>query len=142
MINDKEMKEMEEITSPGVTSMTELFSIFKITIIVDILSVVFLVTIFFTAVFNLFVFTVKGGECDSLNQVSSKLCTECIKQNRDMIVGVKVRLSASAANDGANEEEAFRFVNVFIFVPVSVLKMNYVIMKISQGARKCSVILC
>jgi len=90
----------------------------------------------------LFVFTVKGGECDSLNQVSSKLCTECIKQNRDMIVGVKVRLSASAANDGANEEEAFRFVNVFIFVPVSVLKMNYVIMKISQGARKCSVILC
>ena len=55
-------------------------------------------------------FTVKGGECDSLNQVNSKLCTDCINENRDAIVGVKVRLSASAANDGANEEEAFRFV--------------------------------
>ena len=52
----------------------------------------------------------KGGECDSLNQVNSKLCIDCINQNRDMIVGVKVRLSASAANNGANEEEAFRFV--------------------------------
>ena len=28
----------------------------------------------------------------------------------DLIVGVKVRLSASVANDGANEEQAFRFV--------------------------------
>jgi len=55
-------------------------------------------------------FTVKGGECDSLNQVNSKLCIECINQNRDVIVGVKVRLSASAASDGANEEEAFKFV--------------------------------
>ena len=55
-------------------------------------------------------FTVKGGECDSLNQVDSKLCTDCINKNRDVIVGVKVRLSASAANDGANEEEAYRFV--------------------------------
>ncbi|KAL9979660.1 hypothetical protein ACROYT_G017357 [Oculina patagonica] len=51
---------------------------------------------------------VKGGECDSLNQVDCKLCIDCISQNRDTIVGVKVRLSASAANDGANEEEAFR----------------------------------
>ena len=57
----------------------------------------------------------KGGECDSLNQVNSKLCIDCINQNRDMIVGVKVRLSASAANNGANEEEAFRFVVKFFF---------------------------
>ena len=63
----------------------------------------------FCLTFLLF-FTVKGGECDSLNQVNSKLCTDCINKNRDAIVGVKVRLSASAANDGANEEEAFRFV--------------------------------
>ena len=53
---------------------------------------------------------VKGGECDSLNQVDVDWCTKCIEQNKDMIVGVKVRLSASAANDGANEDEAFRFV--------------------------------
>ena len=52
----------------------------------------------------------KGGECDSLNQVDPDLCIKCINQNRDLIVGVKVRLSASVANDGANEEEAFRFV--------------------------------
>lgn len=52
--------------------------------------------------------SVKGGECDSLNQVDVDWCTKCIQQNRDMIVGVKVRLSASAANDGANEDEAFR----------------------------------
>ncbi|XP_074606513.1 deacetylase EF_0837-like isoform X3 [Acropora palmata] len=51
---------------------------------------------------------VKGGECDSLNQVDPDLCIKCINQNRDLIVGVKVRLSASVANDGANEEEAFR----------------------------------
>ncbi|XP_067056246.1 deacetylase EF_0837-like isoform X2 [Acropora muricata] len=50
----------------------------------------------------------KGGECDSLNQVDPDLCIKCINQNRDLIVGVKVRLSASVANDGANEEEAFR----------------------------------
>lgn len=49
------------------------------------------------------------GECDSLNQVDPDLC-KCINQNRDLRVGVKVRLSASVANDGANEEEAFRFV--------------------------------
>ena len=55
----------------------------------------------------------KGGECDSLNQVDSELCIKCINQNRDLIVGVKLRLSASAANDGANEEEAFRFVYLF-----------------------------
>lgn len=52
----------------------------------------------------------KGGECDSLNQVDPDLCIKCINQNRDLIVGVKVRLSASVANDGANEEQAFRFV--------------------------------
>ena len=54
----------------------------------------------------------KGGECDSLNQVDPDLCIKCINQNRDLIVGVKVRLSASVANDGANEEEAFRFVHL------------------------------
>lgn len=52
----------------------------------------------------------KGGECDSLNQVDPDLCIKCINQNKDLIVGVKVRLSASVANDGANEEQAFRFV--------------------------------
>lgn len=58
----------------------------------------------------------KGGECDSLNQVDPDLCIKCINQNRDLIVGVKVRLSASVANDGANEEEAFRFVYLLLLI--------------------------
>jgi dihydroorotase len=49
-----------------------------------------------------------GGELDSLNQVHVEQCVKCIKENRDMCVGVKVRLSADAANDGKNEAEAFR----------------------------------
>ena len=43
------------------------------------------------------------------------MCAECVSKNKDMIVGVKVRLSASAANDGANEEEAFRYVFFLFF---------------------------
>ncbi|XP_064642399.1 deacetylase Oant_2987-like [Lineus longissimus] len=49
----------------------------------------------------------QGGECDSLNQVDPELCLECIEENRDIIVGVKVRLSADVANDGAYEEEVY-----------------------------------
>lgn len=52
-----------------------------------------------------------GGECDSLNQVDVEKCVECIAANRDMAVGVKIRLSADVQNDGANEQEAYRFVN-------------------------------
>lgn len=63
----------------------------------------------------LFFVLAKGGECDSLNQVDVELCAECVSKNKDMIVGVKVRLSASAANDGANEEEAFRYVFFLFF---------------------------
>lgn len=50
----------------------------------------------------------KGGECDSLNQVDSDLCVKCIEENKDIAVGVKIRLSTMVANDGQNEEEAFR----------------------------------
>ncbi|VDI82193.1 Hypothetical predicted protein [Mytilus galloprovincialis] len=49
-----------------------------------------------------------GGEIDSLNQVNVEACVKCIEANRDMIVGVKVRLSETIANDGKNEEEAYR----------------------------------
>lgn len=47
--------------------------------------------------------------------MDAELCAECVSKNKDMIVGVKVRLSASAANDGANEEEAFRYVFFLFF---------------------------
>jgi dihydroorotase len=49
-----------------------------------------------------------GGELDSLNQVHIEQCVKCIQENRDICVGVKVRLSADAANDGKNEAEALR----------------------------------
>ena len=49
-----------------------------------------------------------GGECDSINQVSPDLCTKCIQDNLDLIVGVKVRLTADVCNDGKYEEEAYR----------------------------------
>ncbi|CAG2200221.1 unnamed protein product [Mytilus edulis] len=41
-----------------------------------------------------------GGEIDSLNQANVEACVKCIEANRDMIVGVKVRLSETIANDG------------------------------------------
>ena len=49
-----------------------------------------------------------GGECDSLNQVNVDQCVQCITANRDLAVGVKIRLSADVQNDGANEQEAYR----------------------------------
>lgn len=43
-----------------------------------------------------------------MNQLSKSKCIECIKENEDSIIGVKVRLSASVCNDGKNEQEAFK----------------------------------
>ena len=48
-----------------------------------------------------------GGELDSLNQVQVEPLVKVIKENRDLCVGIKVRLSADAANDGKNEKEAY-----------------------------------
>ncbi|XP_032222352.1 deacetylase Oant_2987-like [Nematostella vectensis] len=49
-----------------------------------------------------------GGECDSLNQVDPAMCADCIASNRDITVGVKVRLSWHVSNNGANELESYR----------------------------------
>ena len=38
-------------------------------------------------------------------------CLECIESNREMIVGIKVRLSAQLANNGRNEKEAYRLLS-------------------------------
>lgn len=51
---------------------------------------------------------VLGGESDSLNQLNTKSCIECIQKNSEHIVGVKIRLSESCCNDGRNEVEAFK----------------------------------
>ena len=44
-----------------------------------------------------------------MNQLNVKQCVNCINKNRDMIVGVKIRLSKDVANDGIYEEEAYRY---------------------------------
>ena len=37
------------------------------------------------------------------------LCLQCIEANRDMVIGVKLRLSTSIANNGKHEMEAYRW---------------------------------
>ncbi|CAL1543798.1 unnamed protein product [Lymnaea stagnalis] len=49
-----------------------------------------------------------GGECDSLNAVQVDDCVRVINENRDMIVGVKVRLGIPITNNGLNEVEVYR----------------------------------
>jgi dihydroorotase len=48
------------------------------------------------------------GELESLKLASVRGCVDCIEASRDVIVGVKVRLSSSVCDDGRNEAEAFR----------------------------------
>ena len=47
------------------------------------------------------------GELDLLELAELEGCIDCVNANRDLIVGVKVRLSASLADDGRNEAEAY-----------------------------------
>ena len=49
-----------------------------------------------------------GGELDCLSDVDEELCLQCIEANRDMVVGVKLRLTSDIANNGKHEVEAFR----------------------------------
>lgn len=49
-----------------------------------------------------------GGELDSLNQVNADATVAAVKANRDMVCGIKIRLSLDCADDGANEAEAYR----------------------------------
>jgi dihydroorotase len=49
-----------------------------------------------------------GGELDSLNQCSVDHCVAAVRANRDLVVGIKIRLSGDAADNGRNEPEAFR----------------------------------
>ncbi|KAL8601680.1 hypothetical protein ACOMHN_033856 [Nucella lapillus] len=49
-----------------------------------------------------------GGELDSLNQVDVEECVSSVRNNRDFVVGIKLRLSTSIADNGRTEHEAFR----------------------------------
>ena len=48
------------------------------------------------------------GELEDLSNVDTDQCLECIRNHSDVIVGIKVRLSAQLANGGKHEEEALR----------------------------------
>jgi len=48
------------------------------------------------------------GELDLLKLASVRGCIDSVEQNRDVLVGVKIRLSASIADEGRNEAEAYR----------------------------------
>ncbi|XP_064598947.1 deacetylase Atu3266-like isoform X2 [Liolophura sinensis] len=49
-----------------------------------------------------------GGESESLHVVDIDDCVRCIEENRDVLVGVKVRLSKEVTNKGQHEAEVFR----------------------------------
>ena len=48
------------------------------------------------------------GELETMKLISRDKCVECARGNEDIIIGVKVRLSASIADDGRNESAAYR----------------------------------
>ena len=47
------------------------------------------------------------GELESPKFINADECVTCIEANRDILIGVKVRLSASIADNGANELPAY-----------------------------------
>ena len=47
------------------------------------------------------------GELETLKLVHSQDCIDCVESNRDILVGVKIRLSSSIADEGRNEAEAY-----------------------------------
>ena len=49
-----------------------------------------------------------GGESDHLNALKTNLCVNTIKENKEVIVGVKVRLDKNITDDGRNEAEALK----------------------------------
>ena len=49
------------------------------------------------------------GELESIDDVNEDDCLECARANPDMIVGMKIRLSANIANQGKHEAEALRY---------------------------------
>lgn len=48
------------------------------------------------------------GELEAMKLISSEKCVECARENEDIVIGVKVRLSASIADNGKNEAGAYR----------------------------------
>ncbi|MBV7335063.1 amidohydrolase/deacetylase family metallohydrolase [Chloroflexi bacterium TSY] len=47
------------------------------------------------------------GELETLKLISSRDCIDCIESNRDLLIGVKIRLSDTNADQGRNEAAAY-----------------------------------
>ena len=48
------------------------------------------------------------GELETMKLVHTQDCIDCIEANRDLLIGVKIRLSSSIADDGKNEAESYQ----------------------------------
>lgn len=48
------------------------------------------------------------GELETLKLVNQQDCIDCVEDNRDLIIGIKIRLSSSIADDGKTEAESYR----------------------------------
>ena len=49
-----------------------------------------------------------GGESDSINSIKTTLCSKIAKANKDIIVGLKVRLDKNITDGGRIEHEVFK----------------------------------
>ena len=88
-----------------------------------------------------------GGELDSLRQVSTATCVDAISNNRDLAVGVKLRLDSGAADGGKNEEEAYKsvfnlkfsffFFFSFLFLRKRSIMFVLLLMFVASKAVKC-----
>jgi len=49
-----------------------------------------------------------GGESDHVNCLKTQLCTSTLLQNKDLLVGVKIRLDQNITDEGRNEGEVLK----------------------------------
>merc|ERR1712004_393052 len=49
-----------------------------------------------------------GGESDHVNCLKTQLCTSTLLQNKDLLVGVKIRLDQNITDGGRNEAEVLK----------------------------------
>ena len=49
-----------------------------------------------------------GGESDSINSIKTALCSKIAKANKDIIIGLKVRLDKNITDGGRIEHEVFK----------------------------------
>ena len=48
-----------------------------------------------------------GGESDHINAIKINSCVKCVEENRDLVVGIKVRLDKNITDNGRTEHEVY-----------------------------------